>query len=94
MKPSDYCVLSFPPKQGKSVTVSLFLYAVRAHLNFPILVLCKDDEEVHDWMSHLKKWTGFQEGGPKYIFISLMCKNYIKMKCEKLNLLVSSLNEK
>ncbi|XP_045520382.1 uncharacterized protein LOC123711710 [Pieris brassicae] len=61
IKPSDYCVLSFPPEQGKSVTVLLFLYAVRTHLCYPILILCKDNEEVLKWMINLKKWTGYRE---------------------------------
>ncbi|XP_045487773.1 uncharacterized protein LOC110994739 [Pieris rapae] len=56
-----YCVLSFPPEQGKSVTVLLFLYAVRTHLSYPILILCKDDEEVLKWMLNFKKWTGYRE---------------------------------
>ncbi|XP_047517972.1 uncharacterized protein LOC125058019 isoform X1 [Pieris napi] len=58
-KLSDYCVLSFPPQQGKSVTVLLFLYAVRTHLSYPILILCKDDEEMLKWTLNLKKWTRY-----------------------------------
>ncbi|XP_064071847.1 serine protease HtrA-like isoform X2 [Vanessa tameamea] len=52
-------IVNFPRHCGKSVTVALFLYAVRNILEKPVLILCKNENEMCIWRENLLKWTDF-----------------------------------
>ncbi|XP_047529336.1 uncharacterized protein LOC125065643 isoform X2 [Vanessa atalanta] len=52
-------IINFPHHCGKSVTVALFLYAVRNLLEKPVLILCKNENEMYIWRESLLRWTDF-----------------------------------
>ncbi|XP_038212251.1 uncharacterized protein LOC119832633 [Zerene cesonia] len=52
-------ILNFPQQCGKSVTIVLFLYAIRKLLQQPVLVLCKDSQDAEYWHQCFIKWSGF-----------------------------------
>ncbi|CAK1546968.1 unnamed protein product [Leptosia nina] len=58
-KSLGYCVLNFPPNTGKSVTAVLFLYAIRMLLEQPILMLCRNCDQVKLWSEYFQCWSGF-----------------------------------
>ncbi|XP_050345783.1 uncharacterized protein LOC126770447 isoform X2 [Nymphalis io] len=53
-------IVNFPHHCGKSVTVALFLYAVRNLLEKPVLILCKNENDMYIWKEILLKWTEFK----------------------------------
>ncbi|XP_046959828.1 uncharacterized protein LOC124529929 [Vanessa cardui] len=52
-------IVNFPQHCGKSITVALFLYAVRNLLEKPVLILCKNENEMCIWRENLLRWTDF-----------------------------------
>lgn len=54
-------ILNFPTHTGKSVTVVLFVNAVINLLKKPVLILCKNDNEMFLWKEHFLQWTDFIE---------------------------------
>ncbi|CAH2037967.1 unnamed protein product, partial [Iphiclides podalirius] len=52
-------ILNNPEGYGKTVQVALFLNAVSKLLKHPVLILCKDDNEIDSWIQTLKIWTKF-----------------------------------
>ncbi|XP_045448650.1 uncharacterized protein LOC123657109 [Melitaea cinxia] len=54
-------ILNFPTHTGKSVTVVLFVNAVIYLLKKPVLILCKNDNEMFTWKEYFLQWTDFIE---------------------------------
>ncbi|XP_050670892.1 uncharacterized protein LOC126969482 [Leptidea sinapis] len=54
-------IINFPQKCGKSTTAAFFVYAVRDLLEQPVLILCKDVEQIQHWQLTFNKWTQFND---------------------------------
>ncbi|XP_039754493.1 uncharacterized protein LOC120629588 isoform X1 [Pararge aegeria] len=52
-------VVNFPPACGKSATVALFLNTVTNILKNPVLIICKDANEMLYWKEILLKWSSY-----------------------------------
>ncbi|CAG4979477.1 unnamed protein product [Colias eurytheme] len=52
-------ILNYPRQCGKSVTIVLFLYAIRKLLQQPVLILCKDTQDAENWHQCFQMWSGF-----------------------------------
>ncbi|XP_045497631.1 autophagy-related protein 23-like isoform X2 [Colias croceus] len=52
-------ILNYPRRCGKSVTIVLFLYAIRKLLQQPVLILCKDTQDAENWHQCFQMWSGF-----------------------------------